>query len=326
MIVATQRRHRDKHAPDRRSTKVRTSRTHQRPALAAAQWLRSGRFTTLLFLVPLLVCFGVFSWWPILRALVMTFQRTNLISPPTWVGAENLQRVLADPLLSTAVWNTVQYVGLSVLIGFPVPILMAVVIGELRRSRALASALVYLPVIIPPVVAVLLWKLFYAPGESGLFNTIAAWVGAGPFAWLNDAAMVIPAIVVQLTWANFGTATVIYLAALMSINTELYEAAEVDGAHPLRRLWHVTLPQMRPVMLIMLLLQLIGVFQLFTEPYIMTGGGPANRSVTILMLVYRYAFVQGDYGKATALSLLLAIALGLLSALYLGATRRWSTT
>jgi multiple sugar transport system permease protein len=180
-------------------------------------------------------------------------------------------------------------------------------------------------VIIPPVVAVLLWKTFYRPDEAGLFNTVLGWIGLGPFQWLNDGTMVIPAIVVQATWAHFGTAVIIYLATLMTIRTELYEAAEIDGAGILRRLWHVTLPQMRSILLIMALLQLIATFQVFTEPYIMTGGGPENRSLTILLLIYRYAFVSGDYGRATALSLLLAIALSVLSAVYLWVTRRWST-
>ena len=288
-------------------------------------WARGGGLSTLVFFLPLLGSFGFFSWWPILRSLVLSLQQTNFITT-RWVGLENFERVLADPLLGTAVWNTTWFTVLAVLIGFPVPILLAVVIAELRRTRGLASVLAYLPVIIPPVVAVLLWKTFYRPDPSGLFNTVLAWLGLGPLQWLNDGDLVIPAIVVQATWASFGTAVIIYLATLMSIRTELYEAAEIDGATIRRRFWHVTLPQMRGVLLVMLLLQLIGTFQVFTEPYIMTGGGPENRSMTILLLIYRYAFVSGDYGRATALSLLLAVVLSGLSALYLWLTRRWSTS
>lgn len=288
-------------------------------------WVRGGGLSTFVFFVPLLLSFGFFSWWPILRSLVLSLQQTNFIVTE-WVGLSNFQRVLADPLLTTAVWNTTWFTILALLIGFPVPIMLAVIIAELRRTRPLASALAYLPVIIPPVVAVLLWKTFYRPDASGLFNTILGWFGVDPLPWLNDGNLVIPAIVVQATWASFGTAVIIYLATLMTIRTELYEAAEIDGATIPGRFWHVTLPQMRGVLLVMLLLQLIGTFQVFTEPYIMTGGGPENRSMTILLLIYRYAFVSGDYGRATALSLLLAIALSLLSAVYLWVTRRWSTS
>ena len=288
-------------------------------------WVRGGGLTTLLFFVPLLLSFAFFSWWPIVRSLVLSLQQTNFIVTE-WVGLENFQRVLADPLLGTAVWNTTVFTLIALLIGFPVPLLLAVFVAELRRARGLASVLAYLPVVIPPVVAVLLWKTFYRPDDAGLFNTVLGWAGLGPFEWLNSGDMVIPAIVVQATWASFGTAVIIYLAALMTIRTELYESAEMDGAGVVRRFWHVTLPQLRGILLIMLLLQLIGTFQVFTEPYIMTGGGPENRSLTILLLIYRYAFVSGDYGRATALSLLLALALGVLSAVYLWATRRWSSS
>lgn len=309
--------------------------THTQPSPVAApvrrtrrspvRWVRRGGLMTFVFFLPLLLSFSYFSWWPILRSLVLSLQQTNFIVSE-WVGLSNFERVLADPLLGTATWNTTYFTILAIIFGFPVPILIAVLIAELRRTRGLASALAYLPVIIPPVVAVLLWKTFFDPRPAGLFNTIFGWFGLGPFPWLNDGAWVIPSIVLQATWAGFGTGVIIYLATLMTIRTELYEAAEIDGARILRRFWHVTLPQMRGILLIMLLLQMIGTFQVFTEPYIMTGGGPENRSLTILLLIYRYAFVAGDYGRATALSLLLAVALSLLSAVYLWVTRRWSST
>ncbi|MFC9558656.1 carbohydrate ABC transporter permease [Agromyces sp. NPDC056965] len=287
-------------------------------------WVRHGGISTFLFLVPLLFTFGYFAWWPILRSLALALQKTNLITEPTWVGLENFQRVLADPILGTAALNTLWFATLALVIGFPVPILLATLMAELRRTRQVASVLVYLPVIIPPVVAVLLWKQFYDPSADGLFNSALGVIGLGPFPWLQDGATAMPSIVVQATWAGFGQSTIIYLAALMSIQSELYEAAEMDGARVFRRFWHVTLPQMRGIMLLMLLLQIIGTMQVFTEPFVMTGGGPENKTVTVLMLIYNYAFIQGDYGKATALSLLLAVVLTIVSAIYLRATRSWS--
>ncbi|MDQ0646524.1 multiple sugar transport system permease protein [Microbacterium natoriense] len=289
-----------------------------------ASWVRGGGITTFLFFVPLLFTFGYFAWWPILRSLVMALQKTNLVTEPTWVGLNNFERVLADPLLGTAVLNTIWFATLALLIGFPVPILLATFMAELRRTRQVASVLVYLPVIIPPVVSVLLWKQFYDPSPDGLFNAIFGIFGAGPLPWLQNGDSAMPSIVLQATWAGFGQSTIIYLAALMSIQSELYEAAEMDGAKVLRRFWHITLPQMRSIMLLMLLLQIIGTMQVFTEPFVMTGGGPVNRTTTVLMLIYNYAFLQGDYGKATALSLLLAVVLTAVSAIYLRLTRSWS--
>ncbi|SEB09975.1 carbohydrate ABC transporter permease [Leifsonia sp. 21MFCrub1.1] len=289
------------------------------------RWVKRGGLSTLVFFLPLLLSFGLFSWWPILRSLLLSVQKTNFITTD-WVGFQNFAQVLNDPLLGTAALNTLWFATLAFIMGFPVPIVLAVVIAELRRARPIASALVYLPVIFPPVVAVLLWKAFFNPGNEGVFNSILGWFHLGPLAWLNDGNLAMPSIVLQATWASFGTATIIYLATLMGIQTELYDAAEVDGAGAFRRFWSITLPQMRGVLLVMLLLQIIGTFQVFTEPYIMTNGGPDNRTITILMLIYRYAFISGDYGRATALSVLLALVLSGLSAVYLWSTRRWSTS
>lgn len=287
-------------------------------------WVRGGGITTFLFFVPLLFTFGYFAWWPILKSLQLALQKTNLVTEPTWVGLDNFTRVLADPLLGTAVANTLLFAGLAIVIGFPVPILLATFMAEMRRSRQIASVLAYLPVIIPPVVAVLLWKQFYDPSPDGLFNSVLGVFGIPPQPFLQDPNTAMLDIVIQATWAGFGQATIIYLAALMSVPPELYEAAEMDGAKVVRRFWHITLPQMRGIMLLMMLLQIIGTMQVFTEPFVMTGGGPVNRTTTILMLIYNYAFQQGDYGKATALSLLLAVVLTIVSAVYLRLTRSWS--
>ncbi|UFU02858.1 sugar ABC transporter permease [Ruania suaedae] len=308
----------------RMSSLTRTPGRTRGPIARVTSWWRNGGPAALLFLLPLLICFGYFAWWPIIQGLLLSFQDTNLVLESTWVGLVNVERVLADPRLGTAVENTTRFALLSILIGFPLPVLLAVAISELRRARALAGILAYTPVIIPPVVSVLLWKIFYDPSSTGLFNDVLSRVGLGPVEWLQTTTTVIPAIVVQATWSSIGTATIIYLAALTSVRADLYEAAELDGARIFRRFWHITLPQLRPVMLLLLLLQLIGVFQIFTEPFVMTGGGPANASLTVLMLIFNYAFIDGDYGKAAALSLMLAVVLSALSAVYLAATRRWS--
>ncbi|WP_432989440.1 carbohydrate ABC transporter permease [Dactylosporangium sp. CA-233914] len=311
-------------APSRPASSMHQAEA-KHPARRLVGWVRRGGLSTLLFFLPLLLSFGLFSWWPILRSLPLSVQQTNFLTTE-WVGFSNFTRVLADPLLLTAAWNTLWFALLALAIGFPLPVLLAIFIAEMRRTRGLASALAYLPVIFPPVVAVLLWKAFFDPSPTGVLNTVLGWAGLGPLAWLNDGDLAMPSIVLQATWASFGTATIIYLATLMGVQSELYDAAESDGAGAFKRFWHVTLPQMRGVLLVMMLLQLIGTFQVFTEPYIMTNGGPENRTVTILMLIYRYAFVSGDYGRATALSVLLAIALSALSGIYLWSTRRWSTS
>lgn len=288
---------------------------------------RSG-LHTLVFLAPMLIVFGVFSWLPIGRAVVMSFQRTNLVTDPVFVGFANFQQVFADPQLWTAIQNTGYFALLALLFGYPVPLVAAVLMSEVRKARGLFSALAYLPVVVPPVVAVLLWKLFYDAGEDGVFNTILGWVGLGPVAWLQDADVVMPSLVLEATWAAAGGTVIIYLAALVGVDPSLYEAAEIDGAGVWRKLWHITLPQLRGVLLITFILQIIGTAQVFLEPFLFTDGGPANRTLTLLLLIYRYAFTNslgGDYGAAAALSLMLAVVLAAFSMLYFRLTRKWSS-
>ncbi len=300
----------------------------RRWARVRARFNRDG-LSTLAFLLPLLVIFGLFSWFPIIRAFVMSVQETNLVSEPTFVGLENFTRVLADPLFAIAVRNTAYFALLALIIGFPIPIVLAVIMSEARRGKALMSGLAYLPVVVPPVVSVLLWRFFFAASPNGVFNTFLGWVGLGPLPWLQNAASAMPSIVIEATWAGAGATVIIYLAALLSVPPELYDAAEVDGASIRQKIWHVTLPQLRGVIFVTLILQLIATAQLFTEPFLFTGGGPANATMSVLLLIYRYAFqnsLGGEYGMAAALSVMLAAFLGIFTAGYFWLTRSWSTS
>ncbi len=290
-------------------------------------WARGGGLTTLIFMLPLLLIFGAFSWYPIVRTAIMSFQHTNLVQAPTWVGWDNFSAVIHDPLFPTAVKNTAYFALLALIFGYPIPLIAAVLMSEVRRMRGWYSALAYLPVVIPPVVAVLLWKFFYDASPQGVFNTILGWVGLGPYPWLQSQTWAMPSLVLESTWANAGATVIIYLAALTGVNPDLYEAASVDGAGIFKKVWHITLPQLRGVLLVTLILQIIGTAQVFLEPYLFTLGGPVNSTLTVLLLIYNYAFgnsLGGDYGKATALSLMLAGFLALFSLIYLRATRSWS--
>jgi len=289
--------------------------------------VRRGGLVTLLFALPMILVFTVYSWWPILQSIWMSFQKTNLITYQ-FVGLDNFVNVLSDPLLGRAVVNTLYFALLALVFGFPLPILMAVLMSEVKRMKGLYSALAYLPVIVPPVVAVLLWKFFYSASPTGVFNTILGVLGIPPQPWIQDATQAMPSLVLEATWAAAGGSIIIYLAALLAVPPELYDAAEVDGASIWRKIWHVTLPQLRGVIFVMLILQVIATAQVFLEPYLFTGGGPNNATVTVLLLIYRYAFensLGGKYGEATALSVMLALFLAAASFLYFKATEKWST-
>ncbi|MEU2603618.1 carbohydrate ABC transporter permease [Streptomyces albus] len=298
------------------------------PPAAAARERRTARrrralrehVTAYGFLCAAVVIFALFSWWPILRNVLLAFQDVNFATGNTWVGTANFTRLLRDPLLATAWRNTALFTAYALVLGFLVPFLTAVLLNEFRHARAYFRVLVYLPVMLPPVVVALMWKWFYDPGP-GLINEILRTLHLPASGWLDSSSTSLVSLVIVSTWANMGTATLIYLAALQTIPGELYEAAELDGANLWQRLRHVTVPQTRFVLLVLLLLQIVATMQVFTEPYVMTGGGPEDSTVTVMFLVYRYAFVYNDFGTASALSLLLLLVLAAFSALYLRATR-----
>jgi multiple sugar transport system permease protein len=289
-------------------------------------WLHRGGLTKLVFMLPLLLIFGAFSWYPIVKLVLMSLQHTNELTT-TWVGFQNFSEVLHDPLFPIAVRNTAEFAGLALIFGYPIPLVVAVLMSEVRKRRGLYAALAYLPVVIPPVVAVLLWKFFYDASPSGVFNTILGWFGIPPQQWIQSMSQAMPSLVLESTWANAGATVIIYLAALTTVNPELYEAASVDGAGLWKKIWHVTLPQMRTVLLVTMILQIIGTAQVFLEPYLFTSGGPANATLTVLLLIYNYAFgnsLGAAYGEAAALSLMLVAFLAAFSLIYLRATRSWS--
>ncbi|MFD8810354.1 carbohydrate ABC transporter permease [Streptomyces sp. NPDC059627] len=272
------------------------------------------------FLLGGLICFALFSWYPAIRAVVISFQKYTPGSSAEWVGTANFTRVLHDPEFSAAWRNTLTFTLLALLIGFAIPFVLALVLNELRHARAFFRVVVYLPVMIPPVVSALLWKWFYDPG-AGLANETLRFLHLPTSNWTNGTGTALISLVIVATWANMGGTVLIYLAALQSIPGELYEAAELDGANLLQRIRHVTIPQTRFVILMLMLLQIIATMQVFTEPFVITGGGPENATVTVLYLIYKYAFLYNDFGGACALSVMLLVLLGIFSAGYLRLTR-----
>ncbi|MEV0036172.1 carbohydrate ABC transporter permease [Streptomyces sp. NPDC056909] len=272
------------------------------------------------FLIGGLLCFALFSWYPAIRAVIIAFQKYTPGSAPEWVGTDNFTQVFHDPEFGAAWRNTLTFTLIALLIGFAVPFVMALVLNELRHAKSFFRVVVYLPVMIPPVVSALLWKWFYDPG-AGLANEALRFLHLPTSNWTNGADTALLSLVIVATWANMGGTVLIYLAALQGIPGELYEAAELDGANIWQRVRHVTIPQTRFIILMLMLLQIIATMQVFTEPFVITGGGPENSTVTILYLIYKYAFLYNDFGGACALSVMLLIVLSLFSALYLRLTR-----
>ncbi|MCG5218530.1 carbohydrate ABC transporter permease [Streptosporangium sp. KLBMP 9127] len=297
---------------------MRRSRRRDSPG-AVRRGLRRN-LTAYGFLCGALICFAFFSWYPMVREVLLSFQKTNFVDEPTWVGWDNFLTVIEDSAFAGAWLNTVTFTGLALLVGFIVPFVAAIVLNELRHAQAYLRFVVYLPVMLPPAVVVLLFKWFYDPG-SGLFNQALGVVGIPGLSWLDSTDTALISLVIVSTWMNLGTGTLIYLAALQSIPSDLYEAAELDGAGLFKRVWHVTIPQTRLILMVMLMLQIVATMQVFIEPYLLTGGGPENGTVTVAYLMYQYAFNFGNFGAGGALGLMLMLVLMVFSVFYLRLSR-----
>ncbi|MDG4861195.1 sugar ABC transporter permease [Streptomyces sp. T-3] len=295
-------------SPDGRNARI----TRERAAFRA---VLKRNLTAHAFLIGAVICFAFFSWYPMVREFILAFQK-NEDGRTVWAGWSNLTYIFNDPAFWQAWRNTLLFTGLALLLGFCVPFVVALVLNEFRHGRGYLRLLVYLPVMLPPVASVLLFKYFYDPGY-GLFNRILGLVGIGEQQWLQSSDTAMLSVVIAATWMNMGGATLIYLAALQGIPGELYEAAELDGAGILRKIWHVTIPQTRLILSLMLLMQIIATMQVFVEPFLLTGGaGPEGSTLTVVQLIYQYAFTFNNYGSAAALGLVLLVLLAVFSAAY----------
>jgi multiple sugar transport system permease protein len=228
--------------------------------------------------------------------------------------------MLADPSFKIAWTNSITFALLSVGMGFLIPVFVAIMVNEMRRGKIFFRLVYFLPTVIPITISILIWRLIYS-SDNGVLNSALIVFGGKPQSWLQDPRLVKPAIIVLLTWTNFGSTLLIYLASLQDIPVEYYEAAEIEGATPLERIRYITLPYLYPTMLITFVLQVIFVVQIFTEPFLLTQGGPNNATLTPVLIIYRRAFLDNDFGLASAWSFSLIIILSIFSIIYLKYSR-----
>ncbi|MFC7527458.1 carbohydrate ABC transporter permease [Actinoplanes sp. GCM10030250] len=275
------------------------------------------------FLIGAVVCFALFMWYPMIRGLVMSFQRTRR-GETSWVGWDNYIRIVADPSFWVAWQNTFYFTALALVLGFAVPFFVAILLNEFRHAKGYLRILVYLPVMLPPASALFLFKFYaYDPSEAGLFNALLTAVGLPTSEWMQSPGMTIPAMVLASTWMNMGGAVLIYLASLQNIPGELYEAAELDGAGIWKRILHVTIPQTRLILALLAMLQIVATMQLFIEPLILANGaGTQDSATSVAYLIYQHGFFQNDLNGAAALGVIMLVVLAAFSAVYVRLTTK----
>jgi multiple sugar transport system permease protein len=282
------------------------------------------------FLIGAVLCFSFFSWYPIVREVIMSFQKPVYGGGYAFAGWSNYLRIFRDPTFWQAWRNTLEFTLLALVVGYAIPFVVAIVLNELRHARGYLRALVYLPVMLTPASALLLFAYFYNP-QYGLFDDILHFLHLPTSQWVFQpgngfisTAMV--SVVIASTWMNMGSATLIYLAALQNIPGELYEAAELEGAGIFRRIRHVTIPQTRLILTLLLMLQVVATMQMFIESFVLTngGGGVGDNTQSVVMLIYQYAFAlsgASNYNSASALGVVLMLVLAVFSGGFLWATR-----
>ncbi|KAA1181474.1 carbohydrate ABC transporter permease [Paenibacillus sp. B2(2019)] len=261
-----------------------------------------------MFLVPAVIIFIMFLWVPIFKGLLYSFYHVDFVKGNSFVGFENYSRALSDPDVLTALKNTGYYMFLCLIIGFWVPIAFAIMISELRKFGGFVRVAAYLPFVMPGVVLYGLWRWLYDP--VGPINALLGTMGVDQVAFLTDTGWSMISLVFMETWQQFGSGMLIYLAAVLSIPRDWYEAAEIDGAGIWARIKYITLPSLRNLIFLMLILQIIGTSQGYQSQMALLDGGPNNTTLTYALLIVKYAFTRLDYGTATALGMLMFIVLG----------------
>jgi multiple sugar transport system permease protein len=263
--------------------------------------------TAWLFLTPALLVLGVFFFVPVLGALGLSLTDYDLyaladIRNLRFVGLHNYWELLQRPLFWTALGNTFYFVVVGVPLSIGASLGTALLLNSpLARLKSFHRTVLFAPVVTTVVAVAVIWRYLFNT-KYGLVNHALAMLGLNPVDWLGDPHWAMPTIIAFAVWKNFGYNMIILLAGLQAIAPELYEAARIDGATRWRQFRHITLPMLRPTMVLVMVLTVAGYFQLFAEPYVMTEGGPLQSTVSILYLMYDDGFKWWNFGVASAVA------------------------
>jgi len=276
-----------------------------------------GRYKGWLFVAPWVIGLSAFTVYPFCASIYYSFTDFSVLVKPTYVGAMNYQKIYEDDLFWKVLKNTFLYAGLSIPAGLIISLSLALMMNGVRRGQALYSIIFYLPHLMPPVACAILWMWIFN-SEFGLLNNalrpILGLVNMSPPSWLGSSDWALPALVVMAMW-GVGQTAFIYLAKLQDVPQDMYEAAEIDGASTLQKIWYVTLPMISPVIFFNIIMAIIGSFQVFTAPFMITEGGPDKSTTFMPHYIWDNAFRFLKMGYACAMSWILFLVILALTAL-----------
>ena len=262
------------------------------------------------FVTPALLVLAVFFFLPVLAALLMSLTDFDLYALRDsrnlrFVGLANYATLLQEPLFWKSLGNTLYFVVVGVPLSIATSLAAALLVNaRSARCKALFRTTFFAPVVTTLVAVAVVWRYIFHT-RYGFLNYVLDGFGVAPIDWMGDPHWAMPAIIVLAVWKNFGYNMIILLAALQSIPDDLYEAARIDGASGWQLFWHITLPGLRPVLLLVSVLTMTGYFQLFAEPYVMTEGGPLQSTLSVLYFMYEEGFKWWNLGRSSAVAFLL---------------------
>ena len=262
-----------------------------------------------LFLAPAVVSIALWSYWPLIRGATMAFQNYRIVGPSSWEGLDNFIRVATSPGFWKAWARTLEYVGITLVLGFTAPILLALLLSEIPRGKVFFRTVYFLPHLTSALVVTLMWKMMFDPTENGLLNQALAHLGIARHAWLQDPAWAMTCCILPGVWAGAGMSSLIYVAALHSLPPDYYEAAAIDGAGILGRFRHVTLPQLAPLMVINFVGAFIAAFQGMGSIFLLTFGGPGDATNVLSLAIWKEAYNNLRFSTATTMAWFLGVAL-----------------
>ena len=268
--------------------------------------LASGDRTAYWFVLPYAVFFCAFVAYPLVFSFILVFHRWNVVTPMEWIGLKNFDRLIGDGLFYRSLLNTLTFLVIHIPLQAAVALGLALLLNTGIRGRGLFRAIYFLPVVVSGVAVTILWQQLYSY-DNGVLNGILRALGFGRVPWLVDPGMAMPSIAVMATWKNVGIYIVLFLVGLQNIPRELYEAAALDGARPAAQFRHITLPMLNPTIVVIIVLSTIGGFSLFIEPYVLTGGGPMQSTLSGMLYIYNQAFSFDHMGYAATLGFVYAL-------------------
>ena len=289
--------------------------TAPHPAATGRASTRRRRFgdlpVALLFILPASFGFVVFYLWPTLRGIVLSFTDYNLLQAPNFVGLDNYKKLLEDPLFWNSLKVTVEYVLINIGLQTILALGLAVLMQRLTKSIVIRGSLI-LPYMIANVIAALVW-FWMLDYQIGIVNEFLDWTGIGRIAFFGSEVWAIPTIALINVWRHLGYTALLIFAGLQTIPKEVYEAATMDGSNEWRTFWRITMPLLRPVLVLVLVLTVIGSFQVFDTVAVTTQGGPVNSSRVIQYYIYEEAFSRFHFGYASAISAVLFLILAIVA-------------